>query len=95
MPRPKHSSNDGLGGRPITPGYVDNVNAIIPVEDVELFLESFRRHAEPLGATMNAQKTRILILTSGESVFPALRASAPDIAASLNRAINKYSLDGD
>ena len=66
--------------RPITPGYVDDVNAMIPLKDVEFFLASFRSHAGPLGAVLNAQKTRILTSTSGTSILPRLRAAQPLVA---------------
>ena len=92
--RSPRASDDGLGARPITPGYVDDVNAMIPLEDVEFFLASFRSHAGPLGAVLNAQKTRILTSTSGSSILPRLRATQPFVAASLKRAINTYSVDG-
>ena len=40
--------------------YVDDVNCLLPISDVKHFLDSFKKHGEPLGAFMNTEKTRIL-----------------------------------
>ena len=55
--------------------YVDDVNCLLPIQDVKPFLDSFKRHGEPLGAVMNTGKTRILTSTHNTSTVAKLLAS--------------------
>jgi len=75
--------------------YVDDVNCVLPLKDVSLFLESFRRHGEKLGAVMNREKTRILTSTSNVKVTKRLRdRNAPgdeELAAELEATIETFS----
>ena len=87
--------DDGRGGVSIIMGYVDDVNALVPLEDVEFFLERFRAYGEPLGAIMNTEKTRILTSVSGRSTVDLLRSRArlglQSVGESLGRAICNFS----
>ena len=47
-------------------GYIDDVGAATPHEDVLFFFEEFNHLGPPFGLYLNPSKTRILILTSGE-----------------------------
>ena len=67
------ATDDGLGGLMLLLAYVDDVNCVLPLKDVSLFLESFKRHGESLGAVMNREKTRILTSTSNMKVTERLR----------------------
>ena len=49
--------DDARGGVPIIMAYVNDVNALIPLDDVEFFLERFQLYGTPLGAIMNTEKT--------------------------------------
>ena len=45
------------GGIPLILAYVDDVNALVPTRDVNLFLELFKKYGKPLGAVLNTEKT--------------------------------------
>ena len=87
--------DDGRGGVPIIMSYVDDVNALIPLEDVETFLELFNKYGIPLGAIMNTEKTRIMTTITGNKLTDRLCNSVCNdtriIGQSLKRAICKYS----
>ena len=51
--------DDGMGGIPIIMAYVDDVNALIPLKYVRIFLDSFCKHVKGLGAVLNTKKTRL------------------------------------
>lgn len=55
----KSQSDDGMGGLATIMAYVDDANFLVPLEDVKPLLEAFKEVAEPLGAKMNEEKTRI------------------------------------
>eukprot|EP00956_Cyclotella_meneghiniana_P031932 scaffold85671_cov23-Cyclotella_meneghiniana.AAC.1 len=75
--------------------YVDDCNALVALEDVEPLLDKFKELAEPLGAIMNTEKTRILTSTNNTSTVQLLQQSHDlnnkVIAHSLQNAIAKYS----
>ena len=48
--------DDGMGCIPIVMAYVDDVNCLLHLRDVKPFLDSFKKHGEPLGAIMNTEK---------------------------------------
>ena len=57
--------DDGIGGAPILMVYVDDTNALVPLEDVKDFLRLFNKYGNPLGAILNLSKTKILTSTKG------------------------------
>ncbi|KAL7526297.1 hypothetical protein ACHAXR_004116, partial [Thalassiosira sp. AJA248-18] len=89
--RPAANSDDGLGGLAIILAYVDDANFLVPLEDVEPLLQAFKSVAEPLGAIMNTEKTRILTSTSGTSILPQLLLSNPTLHDSISSAISTFS----
>jgi len=88
-----------MGTLGIILAYVDDCNALLALEDVEPFLDKFKHIAEPLGAIMNTEKTRILTSTNDSSTVQHLLASKNIhdhiIASSLHRAISNYSRKPD
>ncbi len=83
--------DDGHGGEPIIMAYVDDTNCLLPIEDVEFFLDRFKFYGEPLGAVMNTDKTRILTSTNGSSALPLHLTHDIHLGTSLTNAIEKYS----
>eukprot|EP00956_Cyclotella_meneghiniana_P029606 scaffold72361_cov40-Cyclotella_meneghiniana.AAC.4 len=75
--------------------YVGDCNALVALEDIEPLLDKFKELAEPLGAIMNTEKTRILTSTNNTSTVQLLQQSHDlnnkVIAHSLQNAIAKYS----
>ena len=75
--------------------YVDDVNCLLPLEDIEFFLEKFNEYGRKYGAIMNSEKTRILTSTSGDSIIKLLqhddKPESSLMEESLRRAITKYS----
>ena len=59
----QNSMDDNKGGVPIILAYVDDVNCLLPLEDVEDFLRRFKEIGEDLSAKMNTEKTQILTPT--------------------------------
>ena len=78
-------------------GHVDDVNCLVPIEDVRLFMEKFEEYGEPLGAVMNRDKTRIMTSTHGRKLAPLIRRrwsalfGKRKIANDLQYAIDNYS----
>ena len=70
---------------------MDDANFLVPLEDVELLLDTFTKIATPLGAVMNTEKTRILTSISNQSTLERLKAQSSPTFASRNRAISRYS----
>ena len=87
--------DDEKGGLPIIMSYVDDVNCLLPLEDVEFFLKKFNEYGRKYGAIMNSEKTRILTSTTGDSIIKLLqhddKPESSLIAEGLHRAITKYS----
>ena len=79
--------------------YVDDVNALVPTRDVQLFLDLFEKYGKPLGAALNTEKTRILTSTSNTSTSTKLMNSGYEhiqqTGTSLSDAISKYSRHKD
>jgi len=89
------SGDDDMGGVSIVMAYIDDVNCLIPLEDVKFFLDKFKLYGERLGGIMNTEKTKIMTSTSNTSVIERLEDS-PDyqkqlIAPDLQEAIATYS----
>jgi hypothetical protein len=72
--------------------YVDDNNNIIHYQDVDFFFDEFTKLAKPRGCNLNALKTRILTSTNGSSPLPQLQLTNPQLATSVQSAINKYSI---
>jgi hypothetical protein len=89
--------DDGCGGIPVIMTYVDDCNALVPHEDVKLFLDLFEKYGGPLGAKLNTEKTRILTSTSGRSILPRLLfwPSTYQTGVSIWNALGKYSRELD
>eukprot|EP00985_Skeletonema_marinoi_P001259 scaffold512_cov162-Skeletonema_marinoi.AAC.1 len=71
--------------------YVVDTNCLLPIEDVQFFLQRFKHYGVPLGAVMNTDKTRIMTSTSSQSILPKLLHYQPNNGLSLTDAIAKYS----
>ena len=87
--------DDGMGGIAIIMAYVDDTNILIPLEDVEDFMESFDKNGGELGARLNLDKTKILTSTSNaQSIVTRLGNSCltteRETAESLSRVFLKY-----
>ena len=93
--RNNHNLDDDRGGIPLIMAYIDDVNALVPTQDVKLFLDLFEKYGKPLGAVLNTEKTRIMTSTSNKSTSTSLLASGypfkREIGASLSTAISLYS----
>lgn len=92
--------DDGHGGLPIILAYVDDVNLLLPHEDVKYFLEKFREYGEPLGAVLNEEKTRILTTCKGSSLIKRMRTSKwalgrTDLINELEDTIDTFSKNKD
>ena len=87
--------DDGMGGIAIIMGYVDDVNSMLYLDDVDFFLRRFEDEATPEGAVLNTTKTRILTTTTGVSLVDRLKAtgnlSLMMKAERLFQAISRYS----
>ena len=92
--------DDGEGGLPIILAYVDDVNILLPHEDVKDFLDNCEAYGEPLGAILNEEKTRVLTTCKGTSLLDRMRNSSwalgrGDLINTLEKAISKYSKHKD
>ena len=89
--------DDAKGSVAIILAYVDDVNMLVPLEDVEFVLQKFKEYGEPLGAIMNTEKTRIMTSTLGSSTVEKLLSNASaqlrNVGASLQRAIASFSTE--
>ena len=93
--RARSSSDDGLGCLAIIMAYVDDANFLVHLDDVKPLLEAFKEIAEPLGAIMNTEKTRILTSTSGKSILEDLASFNKSTHDSLKSAIQTFSKNKD
>ena len=90
-----NTHDDGIGGAPILMVYVDDTNALVPLEDVEDFLLLFNKYGNQLGAILNLTKTKILTSTKGAApIATRLNHSMIDedrqTGTSLTRVFTKY-----
>ncbi|KAL7548493.1 hypothetical protein ACHAWF_011778 [Thalassiosira exigua] len=69
----KRGGDDDLGGRTGAKAYVDDTDAVVPLEDLRFFLGEFTRLASPLSLHLNCSKTLTLLSTSGDSAIPSIR----------------------
>ena len=87
--------DDGIGGAPILMVYVDDTNALVPLEDVEDFLRLFNKYVNPLGAILNLSKTKILTSTKGAAPIAtrlgnSMIDSEREAGLSLSRVFTTY-----
>ena len=79
--------------------YVDDVECLLPLEDVEEFIQMFSGIGNKLGANLNTSKTRIITSTHGKGVANQLLCSShiviQSVGASLQRTIKQYSVNLD
>ena len=83
--------DDGFGGITHLLGYVDDVSACTPLEDLKFLCDRFATIGAPIGCFVNPMKTRILTSTSGHSPLPDIHELNPTLATSISDAISKYS----
>ena len=83
--------DDGFGGITHLLGYVDDVSACTPLEDLKFLCDRFATIGAPIGCFVNPMKTRILTSTSGHSPLPDLHEINPTLTTSISDAISKYS----
>jgi hypothetical protein len=88
--------DDNLGTLGIILAYVDDCNVLLHHEDVLFFLDRFKQLAEPLGAVLNMEKTRILTSSTGSSLVSKLllhqQMRMNMRGKLLKQAISKYSV---
>ena len=87
--------DDNKGGETITMAYIDDVNCLVPHEDVKFFLDKFKLYGEELGGIMNTEKTKILTSTHNTSTVQSLKDTNDEfnqlVAEDLETAIALYS----
>jgi hypothetical protein len=83
--------NDGNGGVTHLLGYINDLSACTPLDDLQFLCEQFDRLGSPLGCFINPMKTRILTSTSGTSPLAAIRLTNPTLATSIEHTISTYS----
>ena len=77
--RKKLKMDDDRGAVPIVMGFVDDVNALVTIEDAAEYLRLFEEIGGELGAILNTDKTRILTSTSGTSLVERMiNSNNPD-----------------
>ena len=84
-------NNDGFGGITHLLGYVDDVSACVPLDDLQFLCDRFATIGAPLGCFVNPMKTHILTSTSGHSPLPDLHQIDPSLATSISNTISNYS----
>ena len=68
----KITGDDNKGGITNLLAYVDDLNCVIPHEDVYFFCNTFQKLATQIGLRLNEKKSVILTTTSGKSVLQYL-----------------------
>ena len=90
-----HVLHDNEGGITLIMAYVDDVNCLVPLEDVYTLLEKCQKYGLELGAVMNTEKTRIMTATNEKSVRNKLLKSwqpgKNTLGKSLGDAIANFS----
>ena len=93
----KNGMDDNEGGITLIMAYVNDVNCLVPLDDVYILLDKFQKYGLKLGAVMNTEKTRIMTATNGESVRDKLlRSWMPGkqmLGQSLKKAIEEFSTE--
>jgi len=87
--------DDHLEGVPIILAYVDDINYLLPLEDIEEICMMFARLGVKWGANLNTKQTCVLTSTKGLDVPAELMRSTiigkKSVGTSLQRAIRTYS----
>ena len=87
--------DDNRGAVPIVMGFVDDVNALVTIEDAAEYLRLFEEIGGELGAILNTDKTRILTSTSGTSLVERMinsnNSDTQTRGQLLKKTIEKYS----
>ncbi|KAL7531801.1 hypothetical protein ACHAWF_003911, partial [Thalassiosira exigua] len=83
--------DDGHGGVTHFGGWVDDLSAGVPLEDLEFCCEEMAKAGGPRGGVFNTFKTRIQTSCDGESIHDTLRERDPELALSVARTIAKFS----
>ena len=82
-----YKGDDNYGGITHLLGFVDDVSACVPLEDLQFLCDNFASIGAPLGCFVNPMKTRILTSTSGHSPLPALSLTNPQLATTITNTI--------
>ena len=69
------SSDDDQGCIPIVTGYMDDIDAIVHIEDAAFFVYHFKCLGLPLGAVLNQEKSRVMTSTNGHKLTNLLKVS--------------------
>ncbi|KAL7523471.1 hypothetical protein ACHAWF_002944 [Thalassiosira exigua] len=86
-----NEGDDGHGGVTHFGGWVDDLSAGVPLEDLEFCCEEMAKSGGPRGGVFNTFKTRIQTSCDGESIHETLRERDPELALSVARTIAKFS----
>jgi hypothetical protein len=84
--------DDNHGGVSHQLGYMDDILALIPLEDIKFYCEKIK---SKIGCFVNPYKTRILTSCNGTSIIQTLRSHNPTLAQELEETINKFSIKQD
>ncbi|KAL7546606.1 hypothetical protein ACHAWF_009936, partial [Thalassiosira exigua] len=83
--------DDGHGGITHFGGWVDDLSAGVPLEDLQICCEAMESSGLLRGGRFNTLKLRILTSCDGESIIDRLREKDPALADSVANTIAKYS----
>jgi hypothetical protein len=83
--------NDSNRGVTQLLGYVNDVSACTPPDDLQFLCKQFNQLGSQLGCFVNPMKTRILTSTSGTSPPAAICLTNPALATRIKHTISKYS----
>ncbi|KAL7553176.1 hypothetical protein ACHAWF_017394, partial [Thalassiosira exigua] len=83
--------DDGHGGVTHFMGWVDDLTAAIPLEDVRFCCEQIRHHARPRGGILNELKGRLQTSCLGRPIDPILRPLDPTLADDIAWTIGEFS----
>ena len=86
-----NKGDDNNGGVTHLMGFVDDVSACVPLEDLQFLCDNFNNIGTPLGCFVNPMKTRILTSTSGQSPLSKIATVNPSLATSISDTITRYS----
>ena len=84
----KITGDDNKGGITNLLAYVDDLNCVIPHEDVYFFCNTFQKLATQIGLRLNEKKSVILTTTSGKSVLQYL---PNDIKLHMTQCIKEFT----
>jgi hypothetical protein len=76
-------------------GYMDDISALLPLEDVKFYCDEIKTIGSKIGCFINPYKTRILTSCNGESILPLLQSTNPHLGQEIADTIAKFSLKQD